>query len=320
MTKVDLGPPLRAIARIVDIWSLDIVNDWYRFFGGDTRKAEICLFIRLANTEYLLDDAVMAARYRNTAVSPADCRPIKIAAIAETLGFDYETVRRKIALLQADGHCLVDDRGVILQLPEEGSPAFIAHPGGLPARLETLVDRLRSLVIENGYDAAAVAELRAALNLDFTRVADADTLVTIIVGQSMARTLFASTTLFGADRDSAAVYLTIYVESERVLAHDPQLSRADGWIDSEMVVGAYQPVTLRGIARCIGLPTETVRRKVNRLVDKQLIKRVPLGLLRVRTPALAQIHAPRVYHHLLTMLAQVETCVALDESNGTVAR
>lgn len=99
VTAPDPGPPLCAIGRIVDAWSLDIICNLLRFFGGDTRLTEIGLFIRIANTEHLLDNAGLAARYRRKMVPLADCRPVKIAAIAEALGFDIQTVRRKITVL-----------------------------------------------------------------------------------------------------------------------------------------------------------------------------------------------------------------------------
>ena len=136
-------------------------------------------------------------------------------------------------------------------------------------------------------------------------------MVALVIGGYLARTLFASTLLFGADRDSAAICLTIHVESERAATNVPQLLRAQGWNDSVMPAGARQPVTARGVARCIGLPTETVGRKINRLIEKRLIERVPGGLLLIRIPAVARIHALQVYHELLAMLAQVKAVVAI---------
>ena len=136
-------------------------------------------------------------------------------------------------------------------------------------------------------------------------------MVALVIGGYLARTLFASTLLFGADRDSAAICLTIHVESERAATNVPQLLRAQGWNDSVMPAGARQPVTARGVARCIGLPTETVGRKINRLIEKRLIERVPGGLLLIRIPAVARIHALQVYHELLAMLVQVKAVVAI---------
>ena len=132
-------------------------------FDRASLSAEIGLFVRLANAEHLLEYASMAARYRSDIVAPDDLRPVRIAAVVTALGFDDETVRRKIAILQADGRCLVDNRGVILRLPDDGATAFPGDHGGLPARLATLIGRLRSLILENGYDAAAFAALGAAL-------------------------------------------------------------------------------------------------------------------------------------------------------------
>ena len=296
----DQAPPLRAIARIVDTWSLDIISNWLRFFGGDMRLAEIALFIRIANTGHLLDDPALAARYRRGMVALEDCRPVEIAAIADGLDFDIQTVRRKIAVLRAAGGCLVDDDGVVLLFPEDAAAVFAGHPGRL---LALLVAQLRALVLDNGYDRAAVAELRAALDHDFGRLAKAETLAGLIVCQYLAQTMLPGALIFGSERSSAVIYFTIYVESGRSLAQDPQLSRADAWIESDMPDGGRQPVTVRAIARRIGLPAETVRRKVNRLIKEGLIERLDDGVAVIRTHSVIPVHAPRAYANLLSTLA-----------------
>jgi DNA-binding Lrp family transcriptional regulator len=314
----DRGPPLRAIARIVDAWSLDIISGWLRFFGGDTRLAEIGVFIRIANTEHLLDDPVLAARYRRGTLAPGDCRPVSIGAIADGLGFDIQTVRRKIAVLQADGRCRVDERGIVLQVPDGGGAVFVGQPGDLPAQLATLLARLRALVVDNGYDAGAIAELRAAIDHDFGRLAEAETLVDLVLCQYLARSMLAGAQIFGSDRDSAVIYFTIYVESGRDLAHDPQLSRADAWIESDMPDGGRQSVTVRAIARRIGLPAESVRRKVKRLIDRGLIERMDDGVAAIRTRNVVPVHAPRAYANLLSTLAAVRR-ITLAEPGGSAA-
>jgi predicted ArsR family transcriptional regulator len=312
----DQGPPLGAIARIVDSWSLDMFSHWYRFSDGDIRKADVCLFVIIANIDHLLTDGLLVTQLRNVPIAPADYRPVKISAITAALGLDDDTVRRKIAALRAEGRCLVTNRGVTIPMDDAGAAAFAAMPGGLPARMALLAARLRTLILDNGYDAAAIADLRAALDLDFERLFSARTLVNLLIGRHMARILAASTALFGKDRDSGAIYFTIYVESERTMAHDPQSSRADAWIDSSELAGASEPVTVRAIAEALGLPFETVRRKANRLIDKQLIQRVPGGLLLVRTPGVAALHFPLVYQQLLELLAQMAIIVAADAAGA----
>jgi len=305
----DRGPPLRAIARIVDTWTFDIICSWLRFFGGEMRLAEIALFVRIANTKHLFDDPALAARYRRGVVAPKDCRPVEIAAIADELDFDIQLVRRKIAMLRAAGRCLVDADGVILLFPEDVAAVFAGHPGGLLAQL---VAQLRALVIDNGYDQAAVAELRAALDYDFGRLAQAETLAGLMICQYLARTMLPGALSFASERNSAAVYFTIYVESGRSLAQDLQLSRADAWIESDMPDGGRRPVTVRAIARRIGLPAETVRRKVNRLIDSGLIERMGDGVVAVRIRPVVPVHAPRAYANLLSTLAAVRQITPAD--------
>jgi DNA-binding transcriptional ArsR family regulator len=279
------------------------------------RLAEIALFVRIANTEHLLDDPALAARYRRGMVAPEDCRPVEIAAIADGLDFDVQAVRRKIAVLRAAAGCLVDDDGVILLFPEDAAAVFAGHPGGLLAQL---VAQLRALVLDNGYDHAAVAELRAALDYDFGRLAQAETLAGLIVCQYLAQTMLPGALIFGSERRSAVIYFTIYVESGRDLAQDAQLSRADAWIESDMPDGAQQPVTVRAIARRIGLPAETVRRKVNRLIKAGLIERLEDGVVAIRTRNVVPVHAPRAYANLLSTLAMVRRVTAPETGKHAV--
>jgi len=312
----DQGPPLRAIARITDAWSFDIVHEWFGLFGGDTRMAEVWLFARSANTRHLLEDPVLAERYRRGVVAPADYRPVKIRTIANALGFNFEAVRRKVAMLRAAGVCLFDDRGVIVLLPA-GVSALASQTDGLSARLLTLIARLRTLILENGYDDVAITELRAALDHDFGRIVDAGTPGFFTVSRYLASTLLSGAMLFGADRDSAAIYFTIYVVSERALGHDPQRSRADGWIESEPLAGAVEPVSIRNVARQIGLPAESVRRKITRLVDKGQVAQVAGGVVLQRTPDVIPVHARRVYANLLATLAAVRQITPPETSGGT---
>lgn len=310
------GPPLRAIALIVDAWSLDILSDWLRFFGGDRSMVEIYLFVMAANTQHLFGEAARATRRHSDPMTLADCRPVKIVAIAAGLGIDDETVRRKVAAMRAAGHCLVDRRGVIVNLADAGTAVFNATSGGMPARLVTLVTQLHGLVRHKGYKAAAVAKLRRALDFDVTRLATAEMLVTLLVSRHMARAMFPSTSLFGADRDSAAIYLTIYVENGRAMVDDPQLLHADGWIDRELPAEARQPISVIDIARRLSLPAETARRKTNRLIDRGMIERVVGGVVVIRTFTVAPVHAPRLYQELLAMLAQMARIIAADDAGA----
>ncbi|WP_353216386.1 DeoR family transcriptional regulator [Sandarakinorhabdus sp.] len=305
----DPGPPLRSIGRTIDAWLLDIVSGWFRFFGGDTLMVEIYHCAMVANTQHLLGDAMLAVRFNTAPVTPVDCRPVSVAAIAVRLGIDYTTVRRNVTAMREAGQCFGDRHGVIVDLA--GAPAFIATPGGVPAQLALLATQLQERVIDNGYDVAAVAELRNALDLDFTRLAAADTLVTLLVANYIARVMLPSTSLFGADRDSAAIFLTIYVENSRSVAADPGLSHADGWIDRELLAVALRPISVTEIAIRLGMNNETVRRKTNRLIDKGMVQRVVGGVVVIRTLTLAPVHAPLLYQELLTMLAQVKPVVAV---------
>jgi len=302
--------PLRAVARIIDEWSYDIAQKWFAFFGGDTKLAAICLFTELANTEYILADAALAARYRKCFVPPADCRPVPLASIAQALNLDAETVRRKIVELKARGLAITDDRGVIINMDYLADNALRDEYENLSVRLNTLIEDLDRLIINNGYDAAPLADLAAALAIDHTVINAYSNLVAILIGKYMSRTLVEGSLIFGADRDSAAVYFTIYVENKRQITHDPVLSKAYAWLDSPTPREERRPVSGSFIARRVGLPPETVRRKINRMIAMGIIERTTRGLLVIPMPGVMNMHAMRSYHQIIALLKSVQLIAA----------
>jgi len=82
--------------------------------------------------------------------------------------------------------------------------------------------------------------------------------------------------------------------------------------------GGRQSVTVRSIARRIGLPAETVRRKVNRLIKEGLIERLDDGVAVIRTHSVIPVHAPRAYANLLSTLAAMRR-ITVAEPGGSTA-
>lgn len=306
MVPSDERLPLRAIARIIDEWAYDIAQKWFDFFGGDARLEAICLFTQLANTEYILADPVLAARYRAQFVAPLDCRPVLVASIALALGIDAETTRRKLYRLKALGLCSVDDRGVIIQLDFLHDHGLRRDYENLAFRLGVLIGDLRALILDNGYDPASLAELAGHLDIDLARINASNNLVAIIIAKYLARTVQESSFIFGSDHDAAVIYFCLYVENKRLITRDPVLSKSWAWLDTPAPAAARQPVSSNHIARKLSMSPETVRRRVNRLIAMGLIERTGRGLLINSMPGVMEMHATREYHHLLNMLKSVK--------------
>ncbi|MFZ4380733.1 MAG: hypothetical protein ACOYO0_02055 [Sandarakinorhabdus sp.] len=303
--------PLRAVARIIDEWAYDIAQKWFAFFGGDTKLAAICLFTELANTEYVLADAALAARYRSRFVAPEDCRPVPLASIAQALNLDAETVRRKIVELKARGLAITDERGVIINLDYLTDNALRDEYENLSSRLNKLIADLDRLIINNGYDPEPLADLAAELAIDHAAIDGCSNLVAILIGKYMSRTLVEGSLIFGADRDSAAVYFTIYVENKRQITHDPVLSKAYAWLDSPTPREERWPVSASFVARKVGLPAETVRRKINRMIAIGIIERTTRGLLAIPMPGVMDLHATRAWHQIIALLKSVQRITSL---------
>ena len=297
---------MRAIARIIDQWAYDIAKKWFAFFEGDTKLSAICLLTQLGNSEHILADPVLAARYRRQFVAAEDCRPVAVASIAQALQIDTETARRKIGELKARGLCKIDERGVILQLDYLGDSALRHEYENLSPMLSALITDLQTIIVENGYAPTAVADLKSHLSIELSIIDTSNHLIAIIIGKYLARTLQESSFIFGSDRDTAAIYFAIYVENKRLITHDPVLSKSYAWLETPSPQAAKRPVSGNFISRQIGIPPETVRRKVNGLISRGLIERTSKGLLVVSIPGIMNLHAVREYTHLLNMFKSVK--------------
>jgi DeoR/GlpR family transcriptional regulator of sugar metabolism len=305
------GVPLRAIARIIDQWAYDIAQKWFAFFKGDTKLAAICLFTQLANSEYILAEPALAARYRSQFVAPADCRPVPVASIAQALNIDAETTRRKITRLKALGLCSTNDRGVIIQLDYLQDSALRHEYENLSVKLATLIGDMRTIILGNGYPPEPLADLARHLDIDTPRIGTCNTLVAIIIAKYLARTLLEGSFIFGSDRDTAAIYFSIYVENERPITHDLQQSKTWGWLNTPVPKAVRRPVSSNFVARQIGLPAETVRRKINGLIGMGLLERTGKGVQVISMPGMVDMHAMREYNHLLNMLKSIKTVLTL---------
>lgn len=302
--------PLRAFVRIVDEWAYDTAQKWFAFFDGDNKLAVICLFTELANTEYILADPALAARYSNRFVPPEVRRPVPIASIALALGFNAETARRKIAELEARGLAFTDQRGVIINLDYLANNALRDEFENLSIRLNTLIDDLNRLIVNNGYDPAPLADLAAHLAIDHASIDACRNLVFILVGKYMSNSLVESALIFGANRDNAVVYFTIYVENKRLITHDPVLSKTYAWLDRPTPFEERRPVSASYIARRIEMPRETVRRKVNRMIAMGVVERNARGLIVIPMSGVMDAHAGRTYHQIIALLKSVRRIAA----------
>ena len=74
-------------------------------FGGDVLNGVVFLAIARANAHHLPAWAMTDCTAADGVVLDSERRPISVLRIADSLGLSYETVRRRVNQLVADGYC-----------------------------------------------------------------------------------------------------------------------------------------------------------------------------------------------------------------------
>jgi hypothetical protein len=87
-----------------------------RLYPSDLTRGLILIAINSGNTGHLMDDPELDRRYGgDVAVPDEHRRPVSRLAVANSLGIPYETARRHINALVADGWCVeISGRGVLI--------------------------------------------------------------------------------------------------------------------------------------------------------------------------------------------------------------
>lgn len=97
--------------------------------GGDILRGIIFLAIVHANTRHVDGKPDIAARYSaSDAILPDEHRrPVSVYAIAKSLSLSYETTRRYVAKLEADGRCVrgADRKGVYVPAAVLAEPPML---------------------------------------------------------------------------------------------------------------------------------------------------------------------------------------------------
>jgi DNA-binding Lrp family transcriptional regulator len=229
----------------------DIVAAGLRAFSGDLDRFVIfTLVLRQSLT-------------RGTAIAP-HARAISINSLASSLGRSFETVRRHVNALVADGLCARSHAGV--------------------AALDTALDRAEvSDVLIMAHDAfVRMIEDMAALDLPLPQPRpDVPYRHDVGVNAAIDIMLAVLATNIGAHREwlNLALFSTIFCANVRGFAHNAELARR--YADERSVVprDLIRPISAGAVARALSLPSATVRRRAAALIADGRLVRVPGGLV-----------------------------------------
>ncbi len=208
------------------------------------------------------------------AVAQASRRPagsppgaISVRAVAQSLGLAYETTRRQVGALEAEG---------LLSRAGESGVTVAAEAGPTPpgwdearcAGLRGLIADLKGL--EFAFDPSPGGAPREDKDLAGPLAVLLDTFI--------LRVLEAGVAPHGSMLD-ALVFSSLITANAGDITYDRELAQKYAWSDSPPPDELRRPVTITGLSERLGLPHETIRRRVVRYIALGWVVRAPGGYL-----------------------------------------
>lgn len=226
--------------------------------GGDALEPLLLTAILQANQAAMLADPELQLRYAAAAALPDPLRrPISINALAQSLGLPFETVRRRVRALQGRGLCVARENGVYVPEAVVGSTAYRQVQAARAERLAVFHRELGAAGLgfgATGLEAFVGASPRAADRL----LAD---YMLRICGDLIALT--------GGVLDGlllVGLFACTFAEAAPAAEAAAALAPA-------------RPIFGLGLARAVGLPAETVRRRLGGLEQAGFCRRAGRGWL-----------------------------------------
>ena len=251
-------PPM-AIARLVSECVVDYLRVSAAFHGCDFVDTVILTAVFDANVRHLWQDPELNRRYAGAAFPLPDelRRPVSINGLAQSLGLPFETTRRRVHALSRRELCFESKGGLLLK-----ESRFVTAPAREALGLIHL--RLSRLYTDLGRMAPdypmILGDVEAGPPLD-----DPTRLSARAAARYVLRYVEASMPAV-EDLVSGVILLTVAVDSVRHVTSDEGLSGK--WnLEGQVVPDAERrPLKNGEIADRLGLPRETVRRRVAKLI------------------------------------------------------
>jgi DNA-binding Lrp family transcriptional regulator len=266
-----------AIAQIVTRLSSEYVLRAFQLMidpFGDIRTGLLVLAINTANVAALVhsDEGRRAAGPSGT-LSDAVRRPISIARLAESTGLPFESTRRIVQKLIYAGDCSRVEGGVIVLRATVERPS-IAH----------------AVTVNVGYVRRFVRDLRAAGLGAVGRSGGAPTssgsgahaagarTVSVFSGEYILRALELLADAYGDIRAGIVAQTIVTANTAHLDARRGEGRRYAG-IDETPPDEARRPISVARLAESLGLPYETTRGQVRRLIDVGVCVQLDRGLI-----------------------------------------
>ncbi len=250
---------IRVAARLANGFALDLVK--LGGFGRDVIDGLLMAAISQANVAQITRNAELQRAYATLDQPPPDelRRPVSVSAIANSLRIPFETARRRISSLVDLGAVRTAERGVIIPTAPLNSPFYRMGAEAHYALVRNLYFRLRGIGLLEDLPRPAAG----AFDAEHPPVR----LVVRLSSDYLLR-LAEPITIHMGDLVTGLVLMdTIHANTEHL--DDGQGGQDDAaWTEDGFVPdNLRRPVRTTTLAERLGIPQETVRRHIHRLVE-----------------------------------------------------
>ena len=288
----------RLVARHVSELTLARLHRWRALVSQERLSIfvfDIVLSASIANHPYR--DPV-SGQWIGLEDARAVGRPVTAAAVAQSMGLPYTTVRRQAAELSDAGLLArgVEGFHISERLFADGSVARFAA-----ADAEDLLRILKTLA------EADYAPASAALDAGCAKL-PAGVVGRLVVDFAL-RAMETFTELYG-DFASGTIVASIIAANVRYITDDPELAQLYAGEDAPPPDSLRRPIALRVLARDLGKPFETVRRRVAELVSEGRVQWKDDGVIVPTSVLLSDKHLDnnrRIVAHFDQMLATLQS-------------
>lgn len=272
------GPPMRIINRAMTEFLIGGVRAAVRPHGGDMVAMVVFTTVQNANLQpFVHAPAEMRRIFRDERALDNDAlRPVSINAIAKSFRIPYETARGASERLISQGYCRKVPGGVIAPVDVLARAEFLEVAGGIAAALHTALGRLTDI----GFDFLAMASMgepAPAADLDDS-AAPCSRLVSWIAADFVLGACETLVPAFG-DFTSAFVFAGAMSANAQAFTQDYELAWLYSQADTPPPDEVRRAVSVRALSELLGVPFETVRRHVNKLIRVGDLERRDDGIM-----------------------------------------
>jgi hypothetical protein len=262
---------LRVATRLSIGFALDLVK--LGGFGRDVVDGLIMAAISQANVAQITRDPGLQRRYATLDAAPPDelRRPVSINAVANSLRIPFETARRRIAALEEAGAVQRAQRGVFIPTAALVSPAYKLFAHAHYELIRNLYFRLRGIGLLEGMARPAAVPFDPA---------NPPIRLVVRLSSDYILRLAEPISLHIGDLVSGVILLELFLANTEHLP-DTEGGRADGdWSSGSFVDDALRrPIRAATISERLGIPSETVRRRLGALVKSGRCERIGDGYI-----------------------------------------